>query len=155
MQTSYWGCPGQGAYLTNQVLTSRSQLQQCKLCKKLPSKASQASLRHTVTICMSWTQCQTPSRSPVWPWKTGIRPNQADPTLSLVISRLQDGTLGQQQSKQTDPSEFNQFLWEWNHLLLWKGVLYRRPRASESEETLLQLVLPAAHREGHSKWILW
>ena len=35
---------------------------------------------------------------------------QADPTLSLVISRLQDGTLGQQQSKQMDPPEFSQFL---------------------------------------------
>ena len=35
---------------------------------------------------------------------------EVDPTLSLVISRLQDGTLGQQQSEQTDPPEFNQFL---------------------------------------------
>ena len=34
---------------------------------------------------------------------------QADPTLSLVISRLQDGTLGQWQYKQTDPPEFSQF----------------------------------------------
>ena len=35
---------------------------------------------------------------------------QADPTLSLVIFRLQEGTLGVQQSKQTDPPELNQFL---------------------------------------------
>ena len=69
---------------------------------------------------------------------------QADPTLSLVISRLWDGTLGQQQSKQTDPPEFNQFLCELNHLLL-QNVLYRRARSRESEETLFQLVLPAAH----------
>ena len=43
---------------------------------------------------------------------------QADPTLSLVITRLPDGTLGQQQSKQTDPPELNQFLYKPNHLLL-------------------------------------
>ena len=37
---------------------------------------------------------------------------QADPTLSLIISRLWDGTLGQQQSKQMDPPQFCQFLCE-------------------------------------------
>ena len=41
---------------------------------------------------------------------------QVDPTLSMVITRLQDGTLGQQQSKQTDCLELNQFLHEQNHL---------------------------------------
>ena len=35
---------------------------------------------------------------------------QTDPTLSLVIARLCDGTLGLQQSKQTDPPQLNQFL---------------------------------------------
>ena len=35
---------------------------------------------------------------------------QGNPTLSLVISRLWDGTLGQQQSKQADPPEYGQFL---------------------------------------------
>ena len=92
-------------------------------------------------------QCRTVSRSPVWPWKTGIKPQQVDPTLSLVIVRLQDGTLGQWQFKQTDPPGLNQFLHEWNHLLLWKDVLYRRARPRELEETLFQLVLPATHRE--------
>ena len=72
---------------------------------------------------------------------------QADPTLHLVISRLQDGTLRWWQSKQTDPPEFNQFLQEENHLLLWTGVLYRGARPRESGETLFQLVLPAAHWE--------
>ena len=72
---------------------------------------------------------------------------QVDPTLSLVISRLQDGTLEQQQSKQTDPPELNQFLCKWNHLLPHKGVLYRRARPRESEDILFQLVLPATHRE--------
>ena len=72
---------------------------------------------------------------------------QADPTLSLVISRLQDGTPGQQWSKLTDPPKYGQFLWEHNHLLLKQGILYRQARPGESEETLLQLVLPATQRE--------
>ena len=50
---------------------------------------------------------------------------QEDPTPSLVISRLQDGTLWQQQFKPTDPPEYGQFLQECNHLLLKQGVLYR------------------------------
>ena len=50
---------------------------------------------------------------------------QADPTLSLVISRLWDGTLGQQWSKLTDLPKFGLFLWEHNHLLLKQGILYR------------------------------
>ena len=37
---------------------------------------------------------------------------QVDPALILVISRLQDGTPGQWQSKQTDAPEFSQFLCE-------------------------------------------
>ena len=74
--------------------------------------------------------------------------HQADPTLSLVIARMWDGTLGQQQLKQNDPPKLNQFLQEQNHLQSWRGVLYRRARPRESEETLFQLVLPAAHRES-------
>ena len=72
---------------------------------------------------------------------------QVDPTLSLVITRLWDGTLGQWQSKQTDSPELNQFLHEWNYLLLQKGVLYRSAIPRESKETLFQLVLLAAPRE--------
>ena len=72
---------------------------------------------------------------------------QEDPTLSMVISRLQDGTLGQQQFKQTNPPEYGQFLHECNHLFLKQGVLYRQARPRESEETLFQLFLPAAQRE--------
>ena len=34
-----------------------------------------------------------------------------------------------------------------NHLQLWRCVLYSRARPRESEETLFQLVLPAAHKE--------
>ena len=48
---------------------------------------------------------------------------QEDLTLSLVISRIWDGTLGQQQFKPTDPPKFGQFLWECNHLLFkWHPV---------------------------------
>ena len=48
---------------------------------------------------------------------------QVGPTLSLVIFRLQDGTLGWQQSKLTDPPELSLFLQKWNHLLLKQGIL--------------------------------
>ena len=72
---------------------------------------------------------------------------EVDPVLSLVITRLRDGMLGKGQSKATDPPEVSQFGWEWNHLVLKKDVLYRQDRPRELEENLLQLVLPAAHRE--------
>ena len=72
---------------------------------------------------------------------------ETDHILSIVIARLQDGTLGKGQSKVTDPPKVSQYRWECNHLLLKQGVLYRWARPRESEETLLQLVLPAAQRE--------
>ena len=72
---------------------------------------------------------------------------QVDPTLSLVISALWDGTLEQWQSKLTNLPEFSLFLWEWNHLLLKQGILYRWTRPRELEETLFQLVFPATQRE--------
>ena len=50
---------------------------------------------------------------------------EADPVLSLVITRLRDGTLGKGQSRTTDPPEISQYWWGHNHLLLQKGVLYR------------------------------
>ena len=72
---------------------------------------------------------------------------EVDPVLSLVITRLQDGTLGKGQSKATDLPEVSQYRWEHNHLLLKQGTLYRQARPRKSEETLLQLVLPAAQRD--------
>ena len=72
---------------------------------------------------------------------------EADPVLSLVITRLRDGTLGKGQSNTMDPPEISQYRWEHNHLLLKKGILYRQARPREPGETLLQLVLPAAQRE--------
>ena len=80
---------------------------------------------------------------------------QPDPTLSLVIAKLWDGTLGQQQLKQTDPPKLSQFLWKWNHLWLQRSVLYRTARPRKSEETLFQLVLPAAHRETTLMGMPW
>ena len=78
---------------------------------------------------------------------TGIRLKCTDPVLSLVIARLQDQTLNQCQLKTTDPPELWQFLRVCNHLKLRRGILYRKILLKESQETLFQLVLPAAHRE--------
>ena len=75
----------------------------------------------------------------------------ADPTLSLVITGLWDGTLRWWQSKQTDPLELNQFLCEWNYLQLWKGVLYRRARPKDSEETLFSAGVASCTQRSHSK----
>ena len=72
---------------------------------------------------------------------------EVDPVLSLVIARLQDGTLEKGQSKVTDQPKVSQYRWEHNHILVKQGILYRWARPRESEETLLQLVLPAAQRE--------
>ena len=51
---------------------------------------------------------------------------EVDPVLSLVITRLRDRMLGKGQSKATDPPEVSQYVQEWNHLILKKGVLYRQ-----------------------------
>ena len=72
---------------------------------------------------------------------------QVDPTLSLVISRLWNGSPEWQWSKSTYPPEFSLFLWEQNHLVLKQGILYRWTRPRESEETLFQMVLPSTQRE--------
>ena len=64
---------------------------------------------------------------------------EAEPVLSLVITRLRDGMLGKGQSKATDPTEVSQFGQEENHLILKKGVLYRQAKLRELDETLLQL----------------
>ena len=130
MQMPYWGCHGWGACLKTQVLTSRSQLLQCGLCRKLPSKAPQAPQAYScdLHILDSVQDSQQVACMTMEDW---CQAQQADPTLSLFITRLWEGTLGQWQSKQTDPPELNQFLHEWNHLLLWKGVLYRRARPRE------------------------
>ena len=118
-----------------------------KAVQEAPSKVQPVLLRPTAMICMFWMQFSTVSRSPAWPRRTGVKAQQEDPTLSPVISRFWDGTLGQKWFKPTDPPEYGQFLWECNHLLLKQGVLSRWARPRESEETLFQLVLPAAQRE--------
>ena len=79
--------------------------------------------------------------------KDWCQAQEADPILSLVITRLRDGMLGKGQSMATDPFEVSQFGWEWKHLVLKKGILYRQARPRKLEETLLQLVLPTAYRE--------
>ena len=72
--------------------------------------------------------------------------HEVDPVLSIIIARLGEVTLEQDQSKITDSPELSQYRREQNNLVLKKGVLYRRARLRESEGTLLQLVLPAAQR---------
>ena len=71
----------------------------------------------------------------------------ADPVLGIIVKRLREGMLQQDWSKKTDSPKLSQYRREWNNLVLQKGVLYRRARPRESEETLLQLVLPTAQRE--------
>ena len=46
---------------------------------------------------------------------------RADPVLSLVIMRMQDGTLGQSPCKLTDLPELGIFLWKCNHLKQYFG----------------------------------
>ena len=69
---------------------------------------------------------------------------EADPVLAIIIKRLREGMLEQDQSKKTDSPKLSQYRREQNNLVLQKGVLYRQARPRESEGTLLQLVLPTA-----------
>ena len=71
----------------------------------------------------------------------------ADSVFHLVIVVLWDRTLGQHQLKLTNPPELQQFLWECNHLKLWRGILYRKILPKESQEALFQLVLLAVHKK--------
>ena len=72
---------------------------------------------------------------------------EVDPVLDIIIKRLREGTLEQDWSKKTDYPKLSQYRRKGNNLVLQKGVLYRQARPRESEETLLQLVLPTAQRE--------
>ena len=59
---------------------------------------------------------------------------RADPVLSLVIMRMQEGTLGQSPCKAADLPELCMFLWEHNHLKVRQGILYRKLLSKESQE---------------------
>ena len=50
---------------------------------------------------------------------------EADPVLSIIIVRLREGMLEQDQSKMTDSPKLSQYRREQNSLVLKKGVLYR------------------------------
>ena len=52
--------------------------------------------------------------------------------------------LEQDWCKKADSPKLNQYKRERNNLVIQKGILYRQARPRESEETLLQLVLPTA-----------
>ena len=70
-----------------------------------------------------------------------------DPVLGLVITRMQDGALGQCPLMPTDPPELWQFIQEGNHFKLRQGILHRNILPKESQEALFQLLLPATHKE--------
>ena len=72
---------------------------------------------------------------------------EVDPVLGIIIKRLREGMLEQDWCKKMGSPKLNQYKREQNNLVIQKGILYRRARPRESEETLLQLVLPTAHRE--------
>ena len=72
---------------------------------------------------------------------------EADPVLGKVIKRLGEGMLKQDWFNKTDSPELKQYRREQNNLVIQKGILYRQARPRDSEETLLQLVLPTAQRE--------
>ena len=72
---------------------------------------------------------------------------EVDPVLGIIIKGLREGMLEQDWCKKTDSPKLSQYKREQNSLVLQKGILYRRARPRESDETLLQLVLPAAYRE--------
>ena len=72
---------------------------------------------------------------------------EVDPVLGIIVKRLREGMLEQDWSKKTDSPKLSQYRREQNNLVLQTGVLYRRAWPRESEETLLQLVLPTAQRE--------
>ena len=83
---------------------------------------------------------------------------QADPVLSLVIARLQDGTLGKGHSNVTDPSKVSQYRWECNHLLLKQGILYRqaRPKGRPSFSWSCQLHRGRLLSEGATmRLVIW
>ena len=65
----------------------------------------------------------------------------------MIMERLKVGALHQDWCKQTNSPKLNLYKREWNNLTLQKGILYRRARPRESDESLLQLVLPPAYRE--------
>ena len=81
--------------------------------------------------------CMTPED---WHWA-----QEADPVLSLVITRLRDGMQGKSLRQQTSQ---NQSVPVGASLLAaQKGCPIQASLAQRLEETLLQLVLPAAQRE--------
>ena len=72
---------------------------------------------------------------------------EADSVLGIIIKRLRERMLDQDWCKNTDSPKVSQYKREQNSLVLQKGILYRQARPRELDETLLQLVLPAAYRE--------
>jgi len=72
--------------------------------------------------------------------KDWIKAQSQDQTISQLVENVRDGT---KPSRTTD-QKFNTYLREWQHLVLFQGVLYRKTQVYGDER--LQLVLPEALR---------
>ena len=73
---------------------------------------------------------------------------RADPVLSLMIARMQDGTLDQSLCKPTNLPGLHMLLPECNHLKLRWSILYRKLLPKDSKEAQFQLALLATHQEA-------
>ena len=103
MQMPCQECPGLGACLMPWVLTSRSLQQSCKLCRRLPSRSHSPIEAYSCNLHILGSVKDSPQITcmTIDDWHQA---QHADLVLSLIIMRLQDGTLGQCQLKPTHPS---------------------------------------------------
>ena len=94
MQMPYQGCPDQDACLTTQVLTSRSQLQQCGAVQEAALKGPTSPIEAYSCDLHVLDAVQDSQQVTCMTLEDWHQAQQVDPTLHLVISRLWDGTLG-------------------------------------------------------------
>ena len=143
-QTPYQGCPDWGVCLTTQVKAAAVQNVH-KAALEGPTSPIEA---HSCDLHIL-DSVQDSQQVTCMTMEDRHQAQQVNPTLSLVITRLWDGTLGQWQSKQTDSPELSPFSHEWNHLWLWKG----------QTQGIWGDPLPAGFasctQSGHSKGMPW
>ena len=58
---------------------------------------------------------------------------EVDPVLGKIIKRLGEGMLKQDWFNKTNSPKLKQYKWEWNNLVIQKGILYRQARPRDSE----------------------
>ena len=78
---------------------------------------------------------------------TGSKHKKWDPVLKYNIRRLREGCLNKTGVRKQILPNWISIKGSRTILVVQKGILYRQARPRESEETLLQLVLPKAYRE--------